>query len=287
MKIERVNIGENGAVLTAYIQKNAPEIKNTDRRAAVLVLPGGGYEFVSNPENEPVALEYSAKGFQAFTLEYSVGEKGVFPAPQLEVTAALAAIRANAENWFVDVDKIALVGFSAGGHLAASVGVHWPMLAEKAGLAPETAKPNALVLIYPCITAEEYSYPGIKTVHGKGLDGETLKLLSLENYAGPHTPPAYLCHSAEDTCVPAMNTLLFAAALAKNNVPFETHVFKNGPHGISLATRAVMPDIAKMPPEAQAFLKDEKILGHLRKAREAFRVWMEESQRFLCDVFSL
>lgn len=79
MKIERVNIGENGAVLTAYIQKNAPEIKNADRRAAVLVLPGGGYEFVSNPENEPVALEYSAKGFQAFTLEYSVGEKGVFP----------------------------------------------------------------------------------------------------------------------------------------------------------------------------------------------------------------
>lgn len=81
-------------------------------------------------------------------------------------------------------------------------------------------------MIYPCITAEEYSYPGIKTVHGKGLDGETLKLLSLENYAGPHTPPAYLCHSAEDTCVPVMNTLLFAAALAKNNVPFETHVFQ-------------------------------------------------------------
>lgn len=78
MKIERVNIGENGAVLTAYIQKNAPEIKNADRRAAVLVLPGGGYEFVSNPENEPVALEYSAKGFQAFTLEYSVGGKGRF-----------------------------------------------------------------------------------------------------------------------------------------------------------------------------------------------------------------
>ena len=92
MKIETLKIGE--ATLTAYIQKNAPEIKNADRRPAVLILPGGGYEFVSNPENEPVALEYSAKGFQAFTLEYSVKEKGVFPVPETEVLRATAVVRA-------------------------------------------------------------------------------------------------------------------------------------------------------------------------------------------------
>ena len=96
MKIETLKIGE--ATLTAYIQKNAPEIKNADRRPAVLILPGGGYEFVSNPENEPVALEYSAKGFQAFTLEYSVKEKGVFPVPETEVLRATAVVRARAEE---------------------------------------------------------------------------------------------------------------------------------------------------------------------------------------------
>lgn len=287
MEIEKIKIGKNDALLTAYIQKAAPQIKNADKRAAVLILPGGGYETVSDFENEPVALEYSAKGFQAFTLEYSVGEKSVFPAPQLEVAEALAAIRSNAEKWFVDGSKIALVGFSAGGHLAASVGVHWPMLAERAALPPESVKPDALVLVYPCITAEEYSYSGIKTVHGRGLDGETHKLLSLEKHVGAHTPPSYLCHSAEDTCVPAMNSLLFASALAENGVPFEMHIFKNGPHGIGLATGAVTPDIRTMPPEAQVFLKDEKILAQLKKARDAFCVWMEESRRFLYDVFSL
>lgn len=287
MEIQRIKIGKNGAILTAYIQNNSPRIKNADKRAAVLVLPGGGYEFVSEPENEPVALEYSAKGFQAFTLEYSVGAKSVFPAPQLEVAEALAAIRSNAEKWFVDGDKIALVGFSAGGHLAASVGVHWPMLAKEAALPPESIKPNALILVYPCITAEEYAYPGIKTVLGRGLSEEMYKLLSLENYVGSHTPPSYLCHSAEDTCVPVMNSLLFAAALAKNNVPFETHIFKNGTHGLSLATRAVLPDVRTMSSEALAFLKDEKILAHLRKACAEFCVWVEESQRFLYDVFSM
>ena len=286
MEIESVGIGENGAVLTAYIQKNSPQIKNADSRAAVLVLPGGGYEFVSDPENEPVALEYAAKGFQAFTLDYSVGENGVFPNPQLEVVRALATIRANADRWYVDAGKTALVGFSAGGHLAASVGVHWQMLAERASLSPEVVRPNALVLVYPCITADEYSYPGIKSVHGKGLSDAELPLLNLQNYVGKHTPPSYICHSAEDTCVPVMNSILFAEALARSGVPFEAHIFKNGPHGIGLATRAVLPDIRSMPPETAEFLKDGKVVEHIRKAREAFSVWTEESVRFLSDVFS-
>lgn len=151
MKIETLKIGE--ATLTAYIQKNAPEIKNADRRPAVLILPGGGYEFVSNPENEPVALEYSAKGFQAFTLEYSVKEKGVFPVPETEVLRATAVVRARAEEWFVDKEKIALVGFSAGGHLAASVGVHWSResLLRAAGVSAdrgEAQRPGAYLSLY-------------------------------------------------------------------------------------------------------------------------------------------
>lgn len=123
MKIETLKIGE--ATLTAYIQKNAPEIKNADRRPAVLILPGGGYEFVSNPENEPVALEYSAKGFQAFTLEYSVKEKGVFPSPKRRCCGRRRSSAPVRKNGLSIKKKSPSVGFSAGGHLAASVGVHW------------------------------------------------------------------------------------------------------------------------------------------------------------------
>lgn len=287
MEIEKVKIGENGAFLTAYIQYGSPRIKNAKRRAAVLVLPGGGYEYVSETEEEPVALEFSAMGFQAFTLFYSVGEKCVFPVPETEVIAALAFIRGNAEKWCVDGEKIALLGFSAGGHLAASVGVHWPMLAERAAVAPEKARPNALVLVYPCITAGEYGYGGIAALRGRGLAEEEKKLLSAENYVGKHTPPAYLCHTAEDTAVSCMNTLLFAGALAKNGIPFETHIFKNGPHGMSLATRATTPEPSSLPKEAEKFFKDQKILAYLKKARDAFSVWTAESGKFLYDVFSM
>ena len=290
MKIEKLSIGKNHAVLTGYIQRNAPEVKIASRRPAVLILPGGGYEFVSNPENEPVSLEYSAKGFQAFTLEYSVKEKGVFPVPEIEVMLALAEIRAHAEEWFVDKDKIVLVGFSAGGHLAASVGVHWnrPELLEAAGIKDaEEAKPNAMVLVYPCITAGEYSYPGIASVHGKGLSEEKLKLLSVQNYVGPHTPPTYLCHTAEDTCVPVMNTLLFAEALARNKIPFETRIFKDGHHGMSLATVAVRPDVEKLPEDVRELLKEPKVQTHIRKAMAAFSVWMQESLNFLFNIFNM
>lgn len=108
------------ALLTAYIQDKSEAIHASEARPAVLIFPGGGYEFVSDPEGEPVALAYAAKGFQTFVLKYSVKDKGVFPAPQREAFEAIAVIRRNAAEFMVDPDKIAVVGFSAGGHLAAS-----------------------------------------------------------------------------------------------------------------------------------------------------------------------
>ena len=289
METQTLQIGENGAVLTAYIQNDTPRIKNSSRRPAVLVLPGGGYEFISETEDEPVALAYAAAGFQAFTLEYSVGKTGVFPVPETEVMQALAAIRARAAEWFTDTDKIALVGFSAGGHLAASVGVHWirKELAEAAGVAAEEGRPNALVLVYPCISAGEYGYPGISSVHGRDLTTEEKALLNVQNYVGAHTPPAYLCHTAEDTCVPAMNSLLFAEALAKNKIPFEVRIFKDGPHGMSLGTRAVRPSPESLPEESRKLLGNEKIAAYLKKAAAKFSAWTEESISFLREIFGI
>lgn len=159
MQVIKKKIHGGSALLTAYIQDKSEAIHASEARPAVLIFPGGGYEFVSDPEGEPVALAYAAKGFQTFVLKYSVKDKGVFPAPQREAFEAIAVIRRNAAEFMVDPDKIAVVGFSAGGHLAASTGVFWNDAEVNDSKNPEECRPNALVLVYPCITAGEFAIP--------------------------------------------------------------------------------------------------------------------------------
>ncbi len=275
MKIINVEIGAQGARLTGYIQEPKEELIESSARPAVLIFPGGGYEFVSNPENEPVALSYSAKGFQAFVLQYSVKEKAVFPAPQKEAFEAIAYIRTHAEELYINPDKVAVVGFSAGGHLAASTAVHWKDETVNPVTNKEQAKPNAQVLVYPCITAGEYAYEHLNCVHGKGT--QYPEKLSLENYVSCDTPPAFICHTAADTCVPAMNSLLYAAALAKSGVSYELHIYKDGPHGMSLANKAVSSGIL--------LTLESPMREALKKVCAKFSEWFEKSVEFLRTVF--
>lgn len=275
MKIIKVEIGAQGALLTGYIQERKEELIESSARPAVLIFPGGGYEFVSNPENEPVALSYSAKGFQAFVLQYSVKEKGVFPAPQSEAFEAIAYIRMHAKELLIDPDKIAVVGFSAGGHLAASTAVHWKDETVNPILEKEGARPDAQVLVYPCITAGEFAYAQLNSVHGKNT--KYPEMLSLENYVDGDTPPAFICHTAADTCVPAMNSLLYATALAKSGVSYELHIYKDGPHGISLANKAVSSGVL--------FTLEPPVREALKKACAKFSDWFEKSVDFLRTVF--
>lgn len=270
MKVIKTQIGSEGAELTGYIQDEREEITNSAARAAALIFPGGGYEFVSNPENEPVALAYSAKGFQAFVLRYSVKEKGVFPAPQREAFEAIAYMRDRAAELKIDPNKIAVVGFSAGGHLAASTAVHWNNPDVNPVKERQKAKPNAQVLVYPCITAGEYAYSELVRVHG---GGKGLPELSLENYVTSDTPPAFLCHTSQDTCVPSVNSLLYASALAKHGIDYELHVYKEGPHGMSLATKAVSsPFVQTLEPEVR-----RKLLEMCAR----FSDWFDKSVEFL------
>ncbi len=275
MQIMKREIRGGSALLTAYIQDKSEAIHASEARPAVLIFPGGGYEFVSDPEGEPVALAYAAKGFQTFVLKYSVKDKGVFPAPQREAFEAIAVIRRNAAEFMVDPDKIAVVGFSAGGHLAASTGVFWNDAEVNDSKSPEECRPNALVLVYPCITTGEFAYSGIRDVHGKGL--ENIEKLSLEKYVGKQTPPSFICHTAADTCVPAINSLLFAEALARAGVPYELRIYKDGPHGMSLATKAVSS------PYLLTF--DETIQRAVRDVCARFSEWFDKSAEFLRLVF--
>lgn len=222
--------------LATYILNRNNEVKHNDR-PAVLICPGGGYGFTSEREAEPIAAKFNAAGFQAFVIYYSVAPNK-HPQPLLDVSRAMCIIRENAEEWGINKDKIIICGFSAGGHLAASLGVHWnkQYLFDVEGIEMEMNKPNGLILSYPVITSGEFAHRGsFDNLLGEHPNKELLEEMSLENQIGEHTPKTFIWHTFEDGCVPMENTLLFAQGLRKNNIPFEMHIYPEGGHGLSLA----------------------------------------------------
>ena len=213
---------------------------------AMVVFPGGGYSFLSRREAEPIALSYLAAGFQSFVLHYSIAHTSSTPKvynPLLDGSAALAYIRDHAEEWHIDPDKIAVVGFSAGGHAACYLGTHWQdtIVTERLGIPYGKNRPNAMVLCYPVITSGEKAHRGSfnNLLEDKQNDPEMLHYTSLEKHVSENTPPTYLWHTAADQSVPVENSLLFAAALSEKKIPFEMHIFPEGIHGLSLANPLV------------------------------------------------
>ncbi len=225
------------ATLSVYIPDNSPEIDIERRHKAVLICPGGGYSFTSDREAEPIALAFLAKGIAAFVLRYSVAP-AKYPTALLEASKAIWLIRENADKWHIDTNEIAICGFSAGGHLAANLGVQWneKFISDELGMPEGANKPNKLILGYPVILSDfERSHEGsFKNLLGEGLAQEEYDKLSLDKLVGEHTPPAFLWHTFSDTCVPVDCSLEFALALRKNKVPFEMHIYPEGDHGSAL-----------------------------------------------------
>lgn len=188
-------------------------------------------------------LRFSALGYQAFLIEYSVGERAGELRPLRELAACVRILRRRAAEWHIEPEHIAVLGFSAGGHLAASLGVLWNHPALKLGSA---CRPDALVLYYPVITAGECAHrESIDNVTG-GDPGLT-ELLSLEKQVTPDMPATFLWHCVGDESVPVENSVLLLASMQRAHVPYECHLFAGGAHGISVCTREVetpYPDIA-------------------------------------------
>lgn len=206
-------------------------------RGAVLICPGGAYAFTSEREAEPIALQFNAAGFHAFVLYYSVAPRK-HPQPLLDVSRAMCIIRENVRDWHIDPDKIAVCGFSAGGHLAASLGVHWakPYISETKGITAGLNKPNALILGYPVITTGQFAHKGsVENLLGYDATSSLLKEMSLELQVNEQMPPTFIWHTHDDDAVPVENSMLFVQAMRAKNIPFEFHVFSKGPHGLSLA----------------------------------------------------
>ncbi len=227
-------------LLHPYLLDNSQEVEPGRRRPLVLICPGGGYAFRSFREAEPIAVRLLGLGMSACVIDYSVAPAR-FPSALLQVLAALAYAREHADAWHIDPDRIILMGFSAGGHLAASAGVFWdkPHYAAKLGLKPDQVRPNGLALCYPVITAGPYAHEdSIRNLLGDDID-ILRQTVSLEKQVSSRTPPAFLFHTWDDSLVPVENTLLFASALRKQGVQAMPYIYPKGTHGISLSNREV------------------------------------------------
>lgn len=222
-------------VLRAYLPDNLWEMERQEqKRPCLLICPGGAYAFVSQREGEPVALQFLAEGWNVFVLQYSVAPFR-FPAQLCEVAAALELLYQQAEVWHCDTGCVAILGFSAGGHLAAhySNAYDWP---EVRALFPESRPVQGTLLCYPVISAQ----PGLahlgsfRNLLGKEqLSEADVQRFSCQNLVSSQTPPTFLWHTASDGSVPVGNSLLYAQALAEKNIPFALHIYPAGGHGLA------------------------------------------------------
>ena len=246
------DLAGSAARLSVYARDPAGALADETPRWGVLILPGGGYGVVAPAEGEPVALAFLAAGMQAFVLEYSVAPAR-WPQAFLEAAAAVAFLRKNAQRYRIHPHRIAVCGFSAGGHLAGCLCNLWgdPLIRTELGLAPTDVRPDAGVLCYPVISAALSA--GGSTF--PNLLGEDWKQsgrvdLSLETSVTPTNPPAFLWTTWEDGSVPMENTLAYAAALRRQGVPFDLHVFQHGLHAMGLATDECARDGEHRDPRA-------------------------------------
>lgn len=226
--------GAKGGFLNCIVRTASKEIR-PKLRPAMLVIPGGGYSIVSDREGESVAISYMAAGFATFILTYSVYT--AYPAPLNEACMAVAYIRENAEKFYVNKEKIAAVGFSAGGHLVGLLATakeeeRKAILGEKADL----VKLNAVIESYAVITMQDgITHDG--TRYNISGDGKVdLSLLSIEKRVDSESAPAFIWHTSEDNCVPVENSFLLAQAYQKAKVGYALHIFQKGYHGLSVCS---------------------------------------------------
>ncbi len=230
-------------VYAADIMREWGSDKISYRRKAILIIPGGAYSRVcGDREGEPVALAFLAQGFNAFVLHYSVKSvnRNDYPTQLIEASMAMKYIRDNAEEYGIDGDKVFAAGFSAGGHLCASLGVLWhiPEIYEAIDMPYGYNKPTGIIPVYPVITStprdpEPWTF---KNLFG-GVDSLTPEMLDtacLDRRVTDKASPVFLVHTSNDEGVPVQNSLMLAEAYSACGMTFELHVYPDAPHGVAL-----------------------------------------------------
>ena len=236
MKCERIPLGAQGAYLDTYFLADSPELKAGACRPAVVVCPGGGYAYTSDREAEPIALALCARGFHACVLRYPCAPAR-FPAALCALAEAVAWVRAGAAENHVDPRQISVCGFSAGGHLAGSLGVFWnaPFLAAETGLAPQDMRPDKMVLCYPVITGGEFAHKGsFDNLLGADVKKKTERYYCSDRHVTRTTPRACIILSDDDDIVQPSNGVNYYSELFRYDVPAALYVYPSGGHGYGL-----------------------------------------------------
>ncbi len=216
MKTEVITLNEaRNVTLSTYIQEVGGKFANISKRPAIIIIPGGGYQYCSDREAEPVAFTYLKAGYQVFVLRYSVNKDATWPNPLSDYEQAMDLVRGRADEWNIYEDRIAVAGFSAGGHLAASAATM------------SRNRPNAAILGY-AVTMEYLAKLCEKTAPDviSAVDKDTC--------------PCFVFSSRTDTTVPIENSTNFINALVKHDISFESHIYSYGPHGFSTADSSVL-----------------------------------------------
>lgn len=241
--------------LTAYITPKDPREPENSLRPAVIILPGGAYTSCTkhSGEGDGAALAFSSVGFQTFVLEYSVGTQARFPQPMIDYAATVKVIRDNAVEWNTDADRLSVLGFSAGGHLAGMIATAWHIMFnnEVVGLKPEHLKPVCAMLIYAVLDYKmQKEYSGsinsvsqmfINTFGTENPTEEQLIAFSPVRLVSEKTCPVFLAAAVDDSIVPSAQTIKMASALAEKKVPYELHMFENGDHMFATGLDREMP----------------------------------------------
>lgn len=232
MQLKRFKL-TGGGMLTVYLRDASDRMPHAKKRPMILVIPGGGYAHISPREGDPVAMQFAAAGYHTAVLEYAVGRQARNYLPLRQTAQAIALVRHYEDEWNVLPHKIAVCGFSAGGHLALSGAVR--------DLPGETAqpRPNAVILGYPVVTAGEYAHRGSFEQLAGSTNRAAQQAFALEDKITAETPPVFVWHTMEDQTVPVENTLMLLAALRRAGVSCEAHLFEKGVHGTSISTAEV------------------------------------------------
>lgn len=240
----------------------APLASNTG--AAIVICPGGGYGHLAmGHEGHDIAKWLNSFGVSAFICDYRHRTKGYgHPAPLQDAQRAIRIVRARGVEWGVQPDRIGILGFSAGGHLASTAATHFDAGQADSSdpIAKVSSRPDFAILCYPVIAFDEpFSHRGSQTnLLGPSADSELVRSLSNEKQVTPQTPPTFLWHTDEDTGVPPENSIAFYAALKKAKVPAELHVFAKGRHGLGLA--ADVPGTSDWPKLCERWLRNRGLL---------------------------
>jgi acetyl esterase/lipase len=224
----------------------------------VLVFPGGGYvNLAIDHEGQQIAAWLNSYGISAFVLRYRLGPKYHHPVELGDAQRAIRYVRAHAAEFGIDSHRIGVWGFSAGGHLASSIGTHFDNGNTNSSdpIERQSCRPDFMILAYPVITFQEpYLHRGSRdSLLGSNPNPASVNLLSNERQVTKQTPPTFLFHTSDDDVVPVQNSLLFYEALRRAEIPAEMHIYEHGEHGVGLARNN--PELASWPDFLADWLK--------------------------------